>query len=60
MPPFKKIIAPTDFREAFLEGLKAPDDLAKLFSAQVRWVRLASCALLTVQPPHGEESGAPG
>jgi nucleotide-binding universal stress UspA family protein len=40
MLPFKKILYPTDFSEASFEGLRAADELARLFSAQVRLIHL--------------------
>lgn len=60
MLPIKKILAPTDFSEPSFEGLKAADELTRHFSAEVWLVRLISRAMFIVQPPHGEESGAPG
>ena len=46
MLPFKKILAPTDFSEPSFEGLKAADELARHFSAEVRLVHVVSPALI--------------
>jgi nucleotide-binding universal stress UspA family protein len=42
MLPFKKILYPTDFSEASYEGLKAANELALHFSAELCLVHVVS------------------
>lgn len=50
MLPFKKIVAPTDFSEPSFAGLRAADELARHFSAEV-WLVHVVLPVLTVPPP---------
>lgn len=51
MLPFKKILAPTDFSESSFEGLKAANELARHFSAEVRLIHVVSPVLIVPAAP---------
>lgn len=51
MFPVKKIVAPTDFSEASFEGLKAANELARVFSAEIRLINVVSPILMVPDAP---------
>jgi nucleotide-binding universal stress UspA family protein len=50
MLPLKKILCPTDFSEASYEGLKAADELALHFSAELCLIHVVAPIPTTVMP----------